>query len=203
MEPVRPESIQNVLEELYGAVKAKTGAETHVVAVDLVRSQKKLMVYQHGDYERKLFDDESTPESKYHYTDITKKNSKVHDYITSKLAGSSYATDMCAGINPEYTKEQIEDVELGFFVFGMAEREASTREYKPFGEVFQYNSKLQGLAKKSNMFKQFHGFVTCRVKRLEQTIKIDLICASLKGLGTQLMKTLRHMLLLIIIKELN
>ena len=61
MEPVRPESIQNVLEELYGAVKAKTGAETHVVAVDLVRSQKKLMVYQHGDYERKLFDDESTP----------------------------------------------------------------------------------------------------------------------------------------------
>ena len=55
---------------------------------------------------------------------------------------------MCAGINPEYTKEQIEDVELGFFVFGMAEREASTREYKPFGEVFQYNSKLQGLAKK-------------------------------------------------------
>ena len=175
----RKASIMPLLKNLYDAVKiikkeetpglTETSYEIHVVAVDFVKSQMQLMVYQHGDYERELFDDGSSPETKYTRTDITRRKSIVYDYITTKLASSPDATDMCAGINPEYTTEQIEDVELGFFVFGMAERKAKQTE---------------------KLFKEFHGFVTCRVNRNRDTLKIDLICASLKGLGTQLMKTI-------------
>ena len=124
----RKASIMPLLKNLYDAVKiikleslgksTKTevgepdfNTETHVVAVDFVKSQMQLMVYQHGDYKRKLFDDGSSPETKYTGTDITKRNSPVYDYITTTLARSRVATDMCVGINPEYTTEQIEDVE--------------------------------------------------------------------------------------------
>jgi hypothetical protein len=182
----RKASIMPLLKNLYDAVKiikleslgksTKTevgepdfNTETHVVAVDFVKSQMQLMVYQHGDYKSKLFDDGSSPETKYTGTDITKRNSPVYDYITTTLARSRVATDMCVGINPEYTTEQIEDVELGFFVFGMRERKAKQTP---------------------NLFKKFHGFVTCRVNRNRDTFKIDLICAKLRGLGTQLMKTI-------------
>jgi hypothetical protein len=146
-----------ILGKLHDAVKAKTKTETHVVAVDFVKSLNKLHVYKYGD----------STKPKFTRTDITKRNSRVYEYITSTLADSSIAKDMCVGINPEYAEGSIQEVELGIFVFGMRERK-----------------KKQTL----NLFKEFHGFMTCSVNG--DTLKIDLICAKLRGLGTLLMKTI-------------
>ena len=149
----------------------KTSYETNVVFVDFIRNQSKLNVYEYAEVHRNpLATLNSAPfKSKFYTTDIAEHDSRVYDFVTSKLADSETAKNMCAGINPEYTKEALEDVELGIFVFGMKEREKKLTE-KPFSK--------------------FHGFMTCGVNTKTKTLKIDLICARLRGLGTQLMKTI-------------
>jgi hypothetical protein len=95
----------------------------------------------------------------------TGRNFRQLDKEIDKAAISREAKTMCKGISDTYTAEQIQSVGFGVFVFG----DCSIRHTDT-----------------TQRYKNLQGFVACEMT--EDELKIELICAGLRGLGTPLMK---------------